>query len=247
MASRSNKPKRRAILIAAPGKGHDYLQGVNIDLFNLHYFLRSDEAGKWYDHEIVVLKDPTMREVTRALQNQYTDYQMIYYSGHGFHIDRSLYLCLKDGDLLENDLYVQNIPRQIFIFDACRNHIQAPRINMPLNGIESGDILEHFLGSPTRDLMDDMIAESPHGFQVVYATQEGVSATDSNKGGWFTTNLLHLAWNLDPIQKEISYITLDGLVSCIDTLVIDPFRRTEQIPEVQNVYGELHIPFAFGI
>lgn len=239
------KPKRRAILIAASGEGHNYLQGVQYDIFNFNQFLQSDQGGKWYQNEITILYDPTPYEVRATLIDSYFDYHFVYFSGHGYLDGETQMLCLKGGDVSENSLVLQGTPRQTIIMDACRNYLDPPA--GVLNGIETGDILEHFTGSQTRDIMDDYILSSPSGLQVAYATRIGISARDTTYGGYFTSELLQNAWDLDSIGSDISYITLDKLVGVIEPYPINPRTGVYQLPEFQNVGGNLHIPFAFGI
>lgn len=240
-----HNPKRRAILIAASGAGHNYLQGVQYDIFNFNQFLQSDQGGKWYENEIKILHDPTSHDVYSNLIDRYFDYHFIYFSGHGYLDGETQMLNLKDGAISENSLVLRGTPRQTIIMDACRNYLEPPA--GVLNGIETGDVFENFTGSQTRDIMDDYILNSPAGLQVAYATRIGTSARDTTYGGYFTSELLQNAWKLKSIGRELSYITLDKLVGVIEPFPIDERRGIYQLPEFENVLGNLHIPFAFGL
>ncbi|MBL7759146.1 MAG: caspase family protein [Sediminibacterium sp.] len=116
-------PTCKAVLIGSPGRGEYRLHGVENDIENYYQFLLSPRGGVFYEHEIIILADPTMDEVLDAIHSNYADYQFVYYSGHGSQdMDGNDFICLDGHDLRDDYLFNAQGPRQFLSLDSCRKY-----------------------------------------------------------------------------------------------------------------------------
>ena len=194
-------PKRRAILIGAPGPKSNRLPGVRHDIKNMYGYLLSPRGGGWLWHEITELWCKTKAEIMAAVDKVEADYLFVYYSGHGSgHLGHTWQedgwafedirlLELRTGECIEDFMLInERVPRQLVICDSCRTR----------PGGRIGGIPETLKGIPyteddvyaARYWFDRYIDFSPVGRLIVHSTQDEQPAMDSDDGGKFTLALL---------------------------------------------------------
>ncbi|MES2649387.1 MAG: caspase family protein [Bacteroidota bacterium] len=179
---------RKAILIGCPG-ATNYLYGVAEDLKNMKQFLFSDKGGTWFPNEIVILSNPTFEQLSKEVHSTRTEYNFIYFSGHGFTSqNRKRMLSLNDKSI-EDLFFVNKSLRQLIIIDACRTYI-APGISGVPEFVEEYDSFDGEYEA--RDLFDRYIVNSPHGKIILHSTQMGHYSYESTSGGYFTSALLKI-------------------------------------------------------
>lgn len=231
---------RKAILIGCPGSGNSYLHGVAEDLTNMKNFLQSDKGGRWYSNEIITLNNPSFERLFQVVHSTNTDYNFIYFSGHGFTSqNRKRMLALRDNNI-EDLFFINDSPRQLIVIDACRNYV-APGIS----GIpDLGEQWEHFDGVyQARIMFDRYIANSPYGKTIIHATQTGHYSYDSSTGGYFTKALLNLSTRVKSDTYKPIFIN-----NVIDVLPQVLQRQGNlQVPDIAYSKGQLIVPFAIAV
>lgn len=234
------KVTRKAILIGSPSNGERHLPGVNQDLKNLRYFLKSDNAGRWFDNEIVTLNNPSFQRLTKEVHLSTVDYLLIYFSGHGGTFDdNQRVLELEDAFIRDYDL-LNTCPRQLIICDACSDHIGASIGAIP----EGNDDNFDFDGSnEARELFNYYILNSPHGKTIVHSSQIGYSSFDSPNGGCFTLALLTASTQLKSLHDYTPFSIIEMLQRARMNLAQD---NNPQIPTIYKE-GDLQVPFVFGM
>lgn len=256
------------ILIGCPGPSARRLEGVEHDIENIYRYHQTPRAGGWLREEVVVLVNPDRRQVLDAVGSVQADFLRVYFSGHGgirTEIDVKggladvTYLELWKGEWVrDQELINPWVRRQENIMDCCR---RRPR------GASIGGIPETLTDIPftagefwhARRLMDNYIRLSPNGIRFIYAAGCDQWADDTRSGGAFTVALLNHAlknWtdvrqdNLEPripgqvpsaIDNPIGMDTLIKQVSADLSLA----GRSQQ-PEIVNIAGDLHVPFALN-
>ena len=111
--------RRKALLIAHPGAGEDFLPGVFEDLNRYQRFLRSPIGGWWGEDEVAVLEEPDAREVLSAIQwTKDADYSLVMFSGHGKKPGVFTIVSLGESELSAQRLKTGR--PQTVILDCCR-------------------------------------------------------------------------------------------------------------------------------
>lgn len=231
---------RKAILIGSPGKGNNYLYGVEQDLTNVKNFLLSDKGGRWFSDEIITLSNASFNQVFSKVHSVNSDYLFIYFSGHGWTSQKNeRMLSLRDVSI--SDLFLLNSsPRQLILIDACRNYVAPGIYGIP----DLGERYSHYDGYyESRELFNRFIAASPFGKTIIHATQVGESSYDSPSGGYFTQALLNLSAGIKTDSHKAFGITkiLEYVPAVLQR------KNNFQIPSVTFKTGDLRVPFAIGV
>lgn len=262
----TESPTRLTILIGCPGRGKSKLEGVMNDIDNLYRYHQTPRGGGWHREELLVLIDPTRKEVLEIVGGVRVDFLRVCFSGHGrmesvIHETRGLVeatgLELKHGQLVY-DLELINpwIRKQEFILDCCRKLPRGAAISgIPQTLADIPFTFREFLRA--RRLMDQFIQLSPAGSRFVYAASANQFAGDTLSGGAFTLALLGRALNgapscvdsiFGPGGQNWNRLFIDGPIG-IDTLIcqvsadLKRAGRTQQ-PEIVEFEGNLTVPFA---
>lgn len=236
---------RKAILIASPGQGSNYLRGVQFDIQGFKSHLCSARGGKWYAHEITVLENPTAEQLLAICQMAEADYLLIYYSGHGYTDYGTGYRMLNCGtqsSIADIALLQGCSPRILLTCDACRPIFGEGIGSIPLPGPDYFD----FTGEPSeiRRLFDEYILASTPGKTIIHATKSGKLASDSSHGGVFTQAFLHVAGRMT-IEQGIQMVTAEQVLYHVPGLLRE--RGNNQEPELIYYSGDLRVPFAVAL
>ena len=166
---------------------------------NMTAYLSSDQGGAFKKSEIVVLYDPTYREVIEAKKWQQGGvYALTYASAHGFsrRADGMPFVSLADGSAVSlNGLRIEASFHDI-VLDSCRTVLE------PAYGFSGlGDNRTHsHLGLSFNQLTKaryifDRKLENRHIQQIILlAAQKGKNSVDTYQGGKFTNALLKQAY-----------------------------------------------------
>ncbi len=229
---------RKAILIGCPSEGRNYLYGVSSDLTNMKNHFSSKNGGEFFPSEIITLENPSAIEVYQTIQSNVSDYQFIYFSGHGATNaqtgERILSLrdcCISDTSLLNES------PRQLVVIDSCRTHVTPGLAGLP-------EEEKHWLSAnglyPIHDLFDSLISNSPFGKVIVHATLDGETSDDSQWGGLFTRAVLKVSKNISD-RNNREHTSIYSIVNNAAALL------KKQTPEIVFTEGDFNIPFCLGI
>jgi len=204
---------RRALLIGSPGlpgtKG--YLEDMTKnDLNKIKNYLMSNNGGKWYDNEILLLDTNDINEVKKYInyvRNEHNDFVFCAFSGHGWY-DGNRYsrvFEIGDNDLYENK-FKQLSKKQLSIFDSCAE-VYKPKIlteNKRFeNVVASMDSLDH---KDYREIYNNEIYKChPQEISLYSSSVDEFSHTDEDLGGHFIHYLLDVGAsnqtkNLDAID-----------------------------------------------
>jgi len=234
--------RRKAFLIGVPEvEGGDFLHGVSADLKNVRNYLQSMQGGNWYDDEIIILSNPSYRKVREVVCLSKSDYNLTYFSGHGFSSsDKRRMLCFNGFQLPDYALFSYSI-RQLVIIDACRTYIYPGLTGIP----KEEEQLFYLGGSPSRILLNNCIANSYPGKMIIHATLDGKPSNEDGNGGYFTQALLYVSKR---IKADNSYVpaSIDRFLQYIPERIQEKKHKI-QIPAIAYREGNLTVPFAIGI
>lgn len=183
----------------------NYLPGVIHDINNFYNFLISHKGGSWKKEEIYVLINENAQNILEVInQLPYSDYRILYFSGHGFTQNKNQFICLDEyNDVKINEL-INKSDRELIIIDSCRSLI-SPELG---GDIFFEEIQKSIINSKiqnARIIFDDAINKSEKGSIIVNSTSLGEAAHDTGTGGVFTKNLLKIK-NIVNTKNYISKI-----------------------------------------
>jgi hypothetical protein len=232
--------KREVVLIGSTGQGKNLLQGVGKDLSNARAFFTSERGGKFYDSEVRTIFNKGLDEVSAAIHNTTADYQIVYFSGHGYteSISNRRMLCLPDFSISDTYL-LSRCPRQLIFADACRT-LGGHTIGA-IPGL--GDEYENFTGSPVRELFDNWIKCSPAGKIIIHSTPQGTVSLDSTNGGVFTRALIDIANSYYPLDDSYYLpVGINKLLFDVENALYE--GGSHQRPCIVYRSGDLQVPFS---
>jgi len=180
--------KKRILLFG----NNDGLPGVQKDFVNYESFFTSEVGGHWYNNEIFSKMNPKKSDLItelKSLKNNYLDFLIIIFSGHGGQ-KRETVLEINDGgeQIYESELN-DIATRQINIFDCCRAY--------PL--LEFSEQYDRVIrksasiSSNIRELYEKRIMQAIPQQLSLYACSIGETAQDTSDGGIYSKNLLKAA------------------------------------------------------
>jgi hypothetical protein len=187
--------KRIAILIGSPGIPH--LNGVAKDIENIKVFLKSSSGGGWTTDEINETRlDPSAKETLSLLDTiNCADFAFVYFSGHGFTgLDNKGKININSNETLTISDIANRCKKQITIIDACRGYQE----HLSINGLSEQATFSFDTSSieSTKAIFNEYLNYCKDGKVLLFASQKGENAQDTNSGGIFSTNILKSAKHL---------------------------------------------------
>lgn len=169
------------------------LGGVKKDLAETYKFLRSPFGGSWYRREIHLLQNPHREDLMDLIGRSRGNYDFCFlmFSGHGGYQQGTVLEINRDEEIVRESELVQIAPKQISIFDCCRNVEDYDLEDRVV--VESRSFSE---GANTRRVYERRIDQAINQQNIFYACSIGESAHDSNDGGLYLHNLLRCARNV---------------------------------------------------
>jgi hypothetical protein len=235
------KITRKAILIGAPGSGKGRLHGVDNDLINTKQYYTSPRGGRFYDHEVVILNNPSVNQVIDEIHGSDKTYQTVYFSGHGYDDVDGHNICLRDANLPAELLFNNSSKYQMVIADSCRRYYHT------ISGLPKE--LEEYLYadgySMAREIMDQYIFQSPPGKMLMLAASLNQYAIDNRdgKGGEFTLALLKGVYET---KGHSGYQAIFPDQAMANAMYWLKQERQKQVPELINIEGNLQVPIGLA-
>lgn len=239
---------RRALIIYCDNTESGELSGPPFD--NEHYrnFLTSNLGGRWYDKEILSLRNPKSTRVIRAVREfmNDADYTFTIFSGHGFlnsDENNRQYIEVADGNISILNLRT-TAKRQTLIIDACRGYY-SPTNEMLKSFTE---YYEYFSGEPisTREIFDKAVLMAEEGLTVLYAARKNQSALDTDNGAAYLLSLIRIAEIWEENDNKNNILDLKA-VHNLATKYLSTHFDTIQIPSMNQEKRLRYYPFAVKV
>ncbi len=204
--------KRRALLIGSPGipGTKTYLEDMTKnDLTKIKKYLMSNNGGKWYDNEILLLDTNNINEVKSYIEhvrNENNDFVFCAFSGHGWYDGNRYSRVFEIGksDLYESD-FRQLSKKQLSIFDSCAE-VYKPEILTENRKFEASISMDSLDTKNYREIYNNEIIKCHQQDISLYSSSiNELSHTDEDLGGHFIHYLLNVGAsnqmkNLDAID-----------------------------------------------
>lgn len=112
--------KRKAILIGCDSKTDEVKLPVSNDVEFIKSYLQSREDGYWLNSEIVVLINPSSKQLLSCFKEVKEDFRFVYYTGHGLMSRGEQYINFGEDELINISEFLYKCKKEVFIFDCCR-------------------------------------------------------------------------------------------------------------------------------
>ena len=204
--------KRKAIMIGSPGPKNtkQYLKGVDTDLHHFVSFLKSPIGGSWEDNEIAGLFKCPSENLIELFQSTYTDFLLVYFSGHGHQDLKETNIAINDSESLSVSQLISMIkaPKALIIIDTCRREsdekyssISGPQYLSFKSTLNQPNSSEKYM---------QIISESTDGISIAYACSVGEISNDTELGGVYTYSLLKTSLEWYQSQNNESVLSING-------------------------------------
>jgi len=242
---------RKAIMIGSPGRKNsaNYLKGVDADLHHFVSFLKSSVGGSWEDKEIAGLYKCPAENLIECFQSTYTDFLLVYFSGHGYQDLKETNIEINDSESLSVSQLISFIkaPKAFIIIDACRKALDEEYSNFTGSDYLS---FRSTLNHPnSREKYMQLISESTYGVAIAYACSVGEISNDTELGGSYTYSLLKttLQWYERQNNDSVLFINTANHLAGQHLKLTSKFEQTPQIRTSNNGEEKLNFPFAIKL
>lgn len=230
--------KRIAILIGSPGKPH--LNGVSQDIKNIKAFLKSSNGGGWAPEEIKETRLNPSGNTTLTLLDSIVnvDFAFVYFSGHGFTDDDNTgKINVNSDEVLNISDLANRCKKQITIIDACRGYSDYSGFDGSTGRLTFTFDATNIEGS--KAVYNEHINACENGKVLLFASQRGENAQDTDAGGIFSTNILWAAKHLVDNTNEAIINVYSVFNQAKD------WTKIHHTPEIKfTIEAALKFPFA---
>ncbi|MCX6258980.1 MAG: caspase family protein [Bacteroidia bacterium] len=179
--------KRRALLFG----NSNGLPGVKLDIEHFLKFLMSEQGGCWTEFEIIVEMNPTRTSLLAlilAIKAQKPDFTFVVFSGHGGYSKGTVLEINKNEEVINESELRWIAPRQISIFDCCRN-VSTVTL-MDSKALFRSQYLNEARNNILRQAYESRIMQAIEQQVSLYACSVGESSYDTNEGGIYSNCFL---------------------------------------------------------
>ena len=242
---------RKAIMIGSPGPKNsvNYLKGVDADLHHFVSFLKSPIGGSWEDNEIAGLFKCPSENLIELFQSTYTDFLLVYFSGHGNHDLNETNIEINDSESLSVYQLISIIkaPKALIIIDTCRR--ESDEKYSSISGPQYLSFKSTLNQPNSREKYMQIISESTDGISIAYACSVGDISNDTELGGDYTYSLLKTSMEWHENQNSQSVLSINGANDLAHQYLKfkSNFDQNPQIVTKNNKEENLNFPFAIKL
>ena len=242
---------RKAIMIGSPGPKNtkQYLKGVDTDLHHFVSFLKSPIGGSWEDNEIAGLFKCPSENLIELFQSTYTDFLLVYFSGHGHQDLKETNIAINDSESLSVSQLISIIkaPKALIIIDTCRkvsdekySSISGPQYLSFKSTLNQPNSSEKYM---------QIISESTDGISIAYACSVGEISNDTELGGVYTYSLLKTSLEWYENQNNESVLSINGANDLAHQYLKfkSNFDQNPKIVTLNNREVNMNFPFAIKL
>ena len=242
---------RKAIMIGSPGPKNtvNYLKGVDADLHHFVSFLKSPIGGSWEDNEIAGLFKCPSENLIELFQSTYTDFLLVYFSGHGHQDLKETNIAINDSESLSVSQLISIIkaPKALIIIDTCRKSLVKEYSSF--SGSEYLSFKSTLNQPNSSKKYMQLISESKDGISIAYACSVGEISNDTELGGDYTYSLLKTSLEWYENQNNQSVLSINGANDLAHQYLKfkSNFDQNPQIVTTNDKEENLNFPFAIKL
>jgi hypothetical protein len=238
-------------MIGSPGPKNtkQYLKGVDTDLHHFVSFLKSPIGGSWEDNEIAGLFKCPSENLIELFQSTYTDFLLVYFSGHGHQDLKETNIAINDSELLSVSQLISIIkaPKALIIIDTCRKSLVEKYSSF--SGPEYLSFKSTLNQPNSSEKYMQIISESTDGISIAYACSVGEISNDTELGGDYTYSLLKTSLEWYENQNNESVLSINGANDLAHQYlkIKSNFDQNPKIITINNKEENLNFPFAIKL
>jgi hypothetical protein len=242
---------RKAIMIGSPGPKNtvNYLKGVDADLHHFVSFLKSPIGGSWEDNEIAGLFKCPSENLIELFQSTYTDFLLVYFSGHGHQDLKETNIAINDFESISISQLISliNVPKALIIIDTCRKSLVEEYSS--LSGPEYLSFKSTLNQPNSSEKYMQIISESTNGISIAYACSVGEISNDTELGGDYTYSLLKTSLEWYESQNNESVLSINDANDLAHQYLKfkSNFDQNPQIVMTNDKEENLNFPFAIKL
>ena len=242
---------RKAIMIGSPGPKNtkQYLKGVDTDLHHFVSFLKSPIGGSWEDNEIAGLFKCPSENLIELFQSTYTDFLLVYFSGHGHQDLKETNIAINDSESLSVSQLISIIkaPKALIIIDTCRKSLVEEYSSF--SGPEYLSFKSTLNQPNSSEKYMQIISESTDGISIAYACSVGEISNDTELGGDYTYSLLKTSLEWYENQNNESVLSINGANDLAHQYLKfkSNFDQNPKIVTLNNREVNMNFPFAIKL
>ena len=242
---------RKAIMIGSPGPKNtvNYLKGVDADLHHFVSFLKSPIGGSWEDNEIAGLFKCPSENLIELFQSTYTDFLLVYFSGHGHQDLKETNIAINDSESISISQLISliNVPKALIIIDTCRKSLDEEYSSF--SGPEYLSFKSTLNQPNSSEKYMQIISESTNGISIAYACSVGEISNDTELGGDYTYSLLKTSLEWYESQNNESVLSINGANDLAHQYLNfkSNFNQNPQIVTTNDKEENLNFPFAIKL
>lgn len=242
---------RKAIMIGSPGPKNtvNYLKGVDADLHHFVSFLKSPIGGSWEDNEIAGLFKCPSENLIELFQSTYTDFLLVYFSGHGHQDLKETNIAINDSESISISQLISliNVPKALIIIDTCRKSLVEEYSSF--SGHEYLSFKSTFNQPNSSEKYMQIISESTDGISIAYSCSVDEISNDTELGGDYTYSLLKTSLEWYDNQNNQSVLSINGANDLAHQYLKfkSNFDQNPKIVTLNNREVNMNFPFAIKL
>jgi hypothetical protein len=212
-------------------------------------FFKSPIGGSWEDNEIAGLFKCPSENLIELFQSTYTDFLLVYFSGHGQQGLKETNIAIYNSESLSVSQLVSIIkaPKALIIIDTCRKSIVEEYSSF--SGPEYLSF-ESTLNQPnSSEKYLQIISESTDGICIAYSCSVGEISNDTEVGGDYTYSLLKTSLEWYENQNSESILSINGANDLAHQYLKfkSNFDQNPQVVITNDKEENLNFPFAIKL
>jgi len=238
-------------MIGSPGPKNtkQYLKGVDTDLHHFVSFLKSPIGGSWEDNEIAGLFKCPSENLIELFQSTYTDFLLVYFSGHGHQDLKETNIAINDSESLSVSQLISIIkaPKALIIIDTCRKSLVEEYSSF--SGPEYLSFKSTLNQPNSSEKYMQIISESTDGISIAFACSVGEISNDTEIGGDYTYSLLKtsLEWYESQNNESVLFFNNANDLAHQHLKFTSHIEQNPQIITLNNREENMNFPFALKI
>jgi hypothetical protein len=200
-------------------------------------------GGAWESDEIHILKEPTISELEKIVNEQKPDYALIILIGHGANQDDRQLFHLNKDTIIQAGQFTLDIPKQLIIVESCRDiqeNIEFASIKDRIPTFKNGGIIRFPIGrEEARQRFDSELSKSADGISICFACSKDESAIDF----CFSNILLKTSMEWHERTNQKPTLSISEIMKPIISEVSRTIKLTCNKQQVPELIGKGDFPF----
>lgn len=245
LTNSKNQIKRKVFIIKGYSKTEIEFESDRYYVNEYCSYFQQNAGGAYYKSEIVVLNEPSYKELDIFFGKQKIDFAIIIFIGHGATQDNNQIFQLNSKEIIKLGQFILNCDKQIIILESCRviaNEIQTVDLTDKIPKFAKGGIFRLPLTTQqSREIYDSHIKRCDVGIMICFACSLDGAAYNYI----FSKTILQCAidWHLDT-SRHCAFLPIDELTRLIYFEIFTIAKAEYGVNQLPQTVNNMNFPFA---